>query len=126
MQMPLQQGFQMAPVHETQSCEASRQRALHQFDCEVRAHYYLVSVARGRAFDEELARSGPPVPSSPSCGPQSARHPWQTLPPDSAGNAAAIDPEQAVVRCFCDTLSAQRKSQARENGGLPPIESCII
>jgi hypothetical protein len=37
---------------------------------------------------------------------------------DSASNAAAIDPEQAVVRCFCDTLSAQRKSQARENLGV--------
>src|SRR5208337_2710497 len=37
----------------------------------------------------------------------------------SVTNPAAIDPEQAVVRCFCDTLSAERKSQARENGGLP-------
>jgi len=94
MQMPLQQGASSSdgcvqsvnpppsivrlarcpqlnqPLHETQSCEASRQRALHQFDCEVRAHSYLVSVTRGRAFDEELVHSGWPVPSSPSCGPQ--------------------------------------------------------
>jgi len=46
---------------------------------------------------------------------------------DSASKAVAIDPEQAVVRCFCETLSADRRSEARENSGVAgmlwPFES---
>lgn len=39
----------------------------------------------------------------------------------SAKDSATVDPEQAVVRCFCATLSAERKSEAHDNSGVPTL-----
>jgi hypothetical protein len=47
--------------------------------------------------------------------------------------SAVIDPEEAVVRCFCDTLSAERKTEAREHSGVATtvwpnyddVEACV-